>query len=381
MLVNLLIPPNRFLEDETRNCPLGILYVAAILERVEIPVIVTDLRVQDTIPEADVYGITCSSCEFEFARQIRERLKGRVILGGPQSLATQECLDEGFDVLIGEGETGLPLLLMGRHRLVKSPQVRDLDCLPFPARHLVKDVVSTTLCHAGKKATTIIASRGCPYACTYCASPALWGRKVRRHSPEYAMREIDSLVADYGIEELRFQDDEMNLDRGWLERFRSLVPYRCNARAECGNWDALKASGCYEVGIGVESCDPQTHQLAKRTQIERTRKGIEDAIAAGLDVRLFFIVGLPGDTHPAQRTMEWLDGLNLVGCHLNVFSPIPGSEMGENPERYGIHSNAPVGTILAQQGKPVWTWDAPETLTEEYETLRGYLRERRWILN
>lgn len=379
MLINLIIPPNPFLDDEKRNCPLGVLYVAAVLDNV----IVTDLRGQKewNIPEADVYGITCSSAEFETAKKIRAQLKGRVILGGPHSLATQECLDAGFDVVIGEGETGLPMLLDGRHRLVEAPFIRDLDRLPFPARHLIPDVVSTSLCRPGRKATTIIASRGCPYECSYCASPRLWKRKVRRHSPEYTMREIDSLIADYGIEELRFQDDEMNIDRGWLERFHSRVPYRANARAECGNWDVLKASGCYEVGIGVESCDPCVHAFAKNTSIDKTRRGIEDAIKAGLSVRLFFIVGLPGDTGDPQITIDWLEGLDLIGAHLNVFSPIPGSAIGDCTEKYGIRQTASVGTILSKHGEPEWTWDAPRKLTEEYKTLRGYLESRRWILN
>ncbi len=374
--MNLIIPPNPFLEDEQRNCPLGILYVAAMLD----DVIITDLRGGAYIPEADVYGITCSSAEFEYAKVLRRALKGRIILGGPHSLATQECLEAGFDVVIGEGEAGLPMLLDGRHRVVEVPLIRDLDRLPFPARHLMKDVVSTTLCHKGKRATTIIASRGCPFNCTYCASPTLWKRQVRRHSPEYTMREIDSLIADYGIEELRFQDDEMNLSKDWLQRFHSPIPYRCNARAECGNWDELRRSGCYEVGIGVESVDPKTHRFAKGTDIQKTRQGIQDAIKAGLSVRLFLIMGIPGDDGPiADRTIGWLDGLKLVGAHLNVFSPIPGSEIGDHPERYGIKKTAPVGSIVAQHGEPVWTWDCD--LTSEYKKLRGYLENRQWILN
>lgn len=178
-----------------------------------------------------------------------------------------------------------------------------------------------------------------------------------------------------------FLDDEMNIDRGWLERFHSRVPYRANARAECGNWDVLKASGCYEVGIGVESCDPCVHAFAKHTSIDKTRRGIEDAIKAGLGVRLFFIVGLPGDTGDPQVTIDWLEGLDLVGAHLNVFSPIPGSAIGDCPEKYGIRQTAAVGTILSKAGEPEWTWDAPRKLTEEYKAVRRYLESRRWILN
>ncbi len=56
---------------------------------------------------------------------------------------------------------------------------------------------------------SILTSRGCPYKCSFCASPVTTGRKMRFRSPENVLAEIDMLVNDYGVREIIFQDDEM----------------------------------------------------------------------------------------------------------------------------------------------------------------------------
>lgn len=391
--VCLLIPPLPFLEEPRRNCPLGILYVAASLEKAGYNTKVVDLRGngQTKIPEAEVYGISITSADLPYALEIASKLKGRVIMGGPGTLGIHR---DGFTVVRGEGEKAILTVMEDKHlAYIDGSLTEDLDSLPFPARHLLpkESVISTSLCHQGVPASTIITSRGCPFSCTYCSSPQLWQRRVRRHSPEYTLQEIAGLVKDYGIKELRFQDDEANLDKEWLkaiaEGMAELgIKWRCNARAEVGNWEYLKEAGCCEIAVGVETANPLAHKIHKGVDLEKTERGIWRAYQAGLDIRLFFIIGLPYDNGDiSRRTIKFLEEMPpLVGVHLNVFSPFPGCDIGDHPEKYGIEILTNPGSILSQEGKPIFSYRFKDRDMKELEyhylKLRQYIKERRWIL-
>lgn len=392
----LIIPPNPFLEDERRNCPLGILYVAASLERAGYGVEVVDLRGRDdwnSIPLCSTYGITSSTPDFPYAKQVADFLQSRepckIILGGAHSIALNG--DNDFSIAIGEGELAIIDLLNNGYHSVHKPFIQDMDSIPHPARHLMPEdsVVSTNLCHPGVRATTIISSRGCPFNCNYCASPRLWGRIVRKHSPEYMIQEVKELVENYGIQELRFQDDELNLDKEWLQAISpisEMVKFRCNARAELGNWQYLKEAGCYEVGIGLETANPYAYKIHKGVELDRAVKGIWDAYNAELSVRIFLIIGLPYDIGDISgRTMSLLEKMPpLAGVHLNIFSPFPGSAIGDNPERFSAKVLEPPASILLQENTPHFTCQLEGITTEELEyhylKLREYIKEREWVL-
>ncbi len=392
----LIIPPNPFLEDEKRNCPLGILYVAASLENAGYEAQVIDLRGNigwNTIPLCSTYGITSSSADYPYAKEVidflRDREPCRIILGGSHSIALNGSND--FSVVVGEGEIAILDLLKNNYHSIQRPFIQDMDSIPCPARYLLpKDnIVSTKLCHQGVPSTTIISSRGCPFNCSYCASPRLWGRQVRRHSPEYVIEEVKNLVKEYGVEELRFQDDELNLSKEWLQGITpisDMVHFRCNARAEIGNWQYLKEAGCYEVGIGLETTNPYAYKIHKGVELGRAYQGIWDAYNIGLDVRLFLIIGLPYDTGDISgRTIEFLERMPPVaGVHLNIFSPFLGSAIGDNPERFGVRVTEEPVSILLQNKEPHFTCQLEDIDIEELEyhylKLREYIEEREWVL-
>lgn len=397
--VVLIIPPNPFLEDEKRNCPLGILYVAASLEKSGYDVQVIDLRDEanwERIPTSSIYGVSSSSIDFLYAVEVAKFLKARhpckVIIGGPATLDTARCFDAGFIVVKGEGEGAIPKAL-NNGRVIDNGLVNNLDSIPLPARHLLprESVVSTKLCHQGVSATTITASRGCPFSCTFCASPKLWGRKVRRHSPGYTIKEVAKLVSDYAVKELRFQDDEMNIDREWLKAIAPSmadlgVKWRCHARAELGNWEYLKEAGCYEVGIGVETANPEAHKIHKGVGLEKTKVGIQAAHKADLEIRLCFIIGLPYDDGDISgRTMRFLEEMpELHGVFINIFSPFAGSEIGDNSQRFGLRHLKPAATNVLQGDEPEFTFELNtikrEELVYHYQRLREYIKEKGWLL-
>lgn len=145
----LMILPMPFLHDQKRNAPLGIMYVAAVLEKAGHDINMVDLRGLEShewlesVPEADIYGIGSSSLEYHLAVELAQGLKARkkctIVLGGVHATLVQpDSLDPVFDAIVqGEGEVSILELLSdyqggGLKRVYKASPVPDIDSLPFP---------------------------------------------------------------------------------------------------------------------------------------------------------------------------------------------------------------------------------------------------------
>jgi len=117
----------------------------------------------------------------------------------------------------------------------KTKYIENLDELPFPARHLLhmKKYFRLNKPHgiSYRKSpnTSIITSRGCPSNCIFCSIHTIWGRKFRARSPENVIAEIRHLVNTYGIKELQFEDDNLTVDRKRAEKiFQGMVREKFN---------------------------------------------------------------------------------------------------------------------------------------------------------
>jgi radical SAM superfamily enzyme YgiQ (UPF0313 family) len=368
MRISLIIPPSPFLGDEKRNAPLGILYIASWLEEHGHEVYVTDLRGVDPIAwghhilRADLYGITATTPEYPYALQIAyliKVLKGKkalTVLGGVHATAEPKNIDPiMFDkVIIGEGEGAILELILdwfdGVERRFYTSFARqgNLDSLPFPARHLVPEssIVSLTSTIAGERSTTIIGSRGCPFNCAFCASKIMWDRHVQFRSPDNIISEIKMLMIKYDVHHFRFQDDTMTLKPSWIiELCRKMKPlditWRCTTRVDQAHFVILKEmydAGCYEIAFGIETLEDKVLEMTnKQITTQQMVKAISDAHSVGLKTRLFFMIGLPGqDENIAENIIQFIEETHPTAVNLSTFVPMPGSDIYNNPSKYGI---------------------------------------------
>ncbi|MFA5276313.1 MAG: cobalamin-dependent protein, partial [Candidatus Omnitrophota bacterium] len=123
-----------------------------------------------------------------------------------------------------EGESGISALdgigyrEDGKIRILpKKKFIEDLDTLPLPARHLLSmekyfGLKSSHGSRGRKKFSPVITSRGCPAGCTFCSASSVWGKRFRARSAESVIKELKILKAEYGIEEIMFEDDNLTLD-------------------------------------------------------------------------------------------------------------------------------------------------------------------------
>lgn len=366
MKIVLIIPPSPFLGEQKRNPVLGLMYIASFLEREGYDVKMTDLRDinenewLNAIPlTADVYGITATTPEYPSAVKIANKLKSRekqslVVLGGFHATVDSQNIDPVFDsIIIGEGELPMLNLLKDFKKNINkkyyvSPLIENLDSLPFPARHLLPfdSVFNSNLCVKGNLATSIIASRGCPYNCSFCGSRAMWGRKVRFRSPDNVINEIKEIIEKHNVHHFRFQDDTIAANKNWLfelcDKMKPLnIRWRANNRVNCSQKDALeamKAAGCYEIDYGIESMSSEALKINnKLIRVEDIYTATRTAKEVGLKIRLFFMIGLPGqDKNESGNIIRFIEEIKPDGVDLSTLIPFPGSDIYNDPDKYKI---------------------------------------------
>ena len=274
MKITLIVPPYPLLAEPTVYPPLGLLYIAGVLEKKGYKVNVCDLRTSNdfsTIPKADIYGVSTTTGEAEDSKKIGQYLKGKgkTIVGGAHASLVPDDLVNYFDtVVVGDGEeTVIDVIENDLKGIVKGKTVKDLDTVPYPARHLMpkEKIVSPSLWGGYRSTnspptTTIMTSRSCPFHCAFCGNIP---QPVRFHSVQYVAKEFVNICNDYGCYYFDVLDDHFTMNK---QRLRDLLPaieplkisFRCQARGDALDdeiCDLLVRMGCKEVDIGVETAD------------------------------------------------------------------------------------------------------------------------------
>lgn len=305
----------------------------------------------------------------QVAEVVREVSPGTMIAaGGPHpTVAPEHTLGLGvFDaVLLGEGERTLPemveaqLQLEGQRgvwflddgRLVRNElqePIDDLDALPMPAWDLLEMEKYLAIWYQldavryGVRGTSIMASRGCPYQCSYCQPTlgTLFGRKVRRRSGASLAEEASRLKSEYGIEGLMWLDDTFLLDRAWMrnlcEEFIAAdlgLIWGCNIRADVSDRDSLelmREAGLRMVHVGIESASQRVldEVYRKGITVEQVRETVQMASDLGLKVRGYFMLGAPTETEEEVReSIRFANELPLDDVTFSLTTPLPHTHL------------------------------------------------------
>ena len=108
----------------------------------------------------------------------------------------------------------------GEDLVVNRPRepIADLDSLPRPALDLAMPIRRYPGANpvGARPSIQIMASRGCPFQCTFC-SHSVWERRLRLRNPESILDEVEGLWKDFKVREVFFQDDTFNVKRDWFE--------------------------------------------------------------------------------------------------------------------------------------------------------------------
>jgi anaerobic magnesium-protoporphyrin IX monomethyl ester cyclase len=228
----------------------------------------------------------------------------------------------------------------GIHLTAPRALIQDLDGLPYPDRDLLRND-SYRLPHNNAPYTLINSARGCPYRCTYCIVGPYFGNRVRRHSLDYILREMETCVDRYGIREFLFWEEVFTLDREYVMglcreiRARGLsIKWAATTRVTSVEEEmlaAMKDAGCYLLGLGIESSSQKVLDLARKKQtLADTTRAVALCKKAGIKTMGHCIFGLPGETREtADRTIDYMVRLGLDYMQSYCAVPYPKTELGE----------------------------------------------------
>lgn len=357
--------------------PLGLLYLAAAIEKAgyEVKVHDSDLlnsSFDDILNEVlnyqpDFIGIYCNTANYhrviEYSAGLKKISQAPICLGGPHPIIkpAEILANQTIDyVILGEGEATitefLAALKQGKdlreikglgykdknNEIIINEQrepIKDLDSLPWPARHLVplEKYRPAPQHYLTLPMTTMITSRGCPFGCLFCASRNIWGRRYRARSVAKVIEEIKFLIKTYGIRNINFWDDLWGLDRRWTEEFcqtmireKINISWSCERRVDTVDLEILKLmkqAGCYSIFYGVESLDQDClDAINKGIKVEQAEKVIRLTKLAGIEARVNFILGLPHETPAKVKAMiKKIIKLNPDYVKFNILTPYPGT--------------------------------------------------------
>jgi anaerobic magnesium-protoporphyrin IX monomethyl ester cyclase len=214
-----------------------------------------------------------------------------------------------------------------------------LDRLPLPDRSVFdhrkyQDAIEK---NTGLKQTSLIVTRGCPFACDFCSKP-VWGDLFRKPPLEHVFSEIEAILL-LGYTCLWIADDCFTLDSEYLSAFchemiRREVPIRwtCLSRVDRltpGLADLMKRAGCIRVYLGLESGSNETLLLMnKRVTVEQGVRAVHLFSQAGIGTAGFFMVGYPGETiESIEKTFALALSLPLDEAWFTVPLPLPGTPL------------------------------------------------------
>jgi radical SAM superfamily enzyme YgiQ (UPF0313 family) len=375
--------------------PQGIMSMSAVLKEAGHDVQLTIVAQEDPIEYAkfyqpDIVGYSMMTGSqhyyFKLNRAIKEALNGHApmsVFGGPHATFFPDIIQqEGVDgVCVGEGEGPLVDLANAldnggldpnipnwwfdiEGEIVKNPVrplIRKLGDLPMPDRELVYSKHAVT---RNSPIKHFMASRGCPYNCTYCFNHA-WYQIYTREKRGY-QRSVDSVIEEvnwvrerYPLEQVVFLDDLFIIFVDWLEEFAEKfpkevgLPFFCNVRSNLITPEKvalLKKAGSNTVSMGIEAGNDRLRndllkrKMSRETIIESGRMLHE----AGINLTATNILALPtGTLEDDIDTMRLNAEAKVKYAHAFLFQPYPATELGEFTKKNGhmVGSFEDIGAI------------------------------------
>ena len=364
-------------EERGHNPPLGIMYIASVLEKdpsneVEILDAQLDelnyaqLKEEIILRNPDVVGMTVMTFTLidciitaRMAKEANKKIK--IIIGGihPNIFQNETInLPEIDYIVLGEGEVAIPKLIKsldkGKSELKKikgiifkykgkiihtgNPDlIKNLDEVPFPARHLTEYQKYSSLLAKRSPVTTMITSRGCPFRCLFCDRPHL-GKVFRARSAKNVVDEMEE-CAKMGIKEFLIYDDTFTINKQRVLDIcdeiikRDLnIGWDIRARVDTVDEEMLKKmheAGCERIHYGVEAGNKEILQvLRKGITLEQAERAFKITRKAKIDTLAYFMIGSPRETKETiLDTINFAKRLKPGFVHFSITTPFPATAL------------------------------------------------------
>ena len=216
--------------------------------------------------------------------------------------------------------------------------IKNLDDLPFPARHLIPDVEYFNPLAKRLPYTTMMTSRGCPFKCIYCTTVPFYKGKTRLRSAENVVEEMEQ-ITKLGIKEIMIRDETFTLSKKRVLKICQLIKEKgldiswiCNTRVDTVDYEmlnAMKDAGCHTIKFGVESGNQKIlDTLKKGISLDDTKTAFKLCKKFGIRTVAHFMLGSPGETSETlKQTINFVMDLDPDFASPNITTPYPGTEL------------------------------------------------------
>jgi radical SAM superfamily enzyme YgiQ (UPF0313 family) len=354
--------------DDVRAVPLGVYYVAAVLKHARYDVEILNWHGIDTTPhkiretltqkKPDLIGFSILNANrwggIEIARIARQINPGvKIVFGGIGATFLWEHFLTHFQeidfVVIGEGEYTFLKLIRGLEaggaqvieaingiafrkngtpiRTPPAEPIPTLDDLPDPAQYFDYQHLALT--------------RGCGGNCKFCGSPRFWGRRVRFHSADYFVNQLERL-SQRGIRFFYFSDDTFTVNhKRVVEICRQIIARKLDitwnaisrvdhVSEEILSW--MRKAGCIQISYGVESGSPEIRKfLLKNISTAKIRSAFALTQKYGIMARAYFIYGAAQESRQTiQETIDLINTLKPLSAIFYILDLFPGTALYED---------------------------------------------------
>jgi radical SAM superfamily enzyme YgiQ (UPF0313 family) len=314
----------------------------------------------------------------EVSRAVKAARSGLPILWGGwhPSLLPEQCLEsEAVDgCVVGQGEHTFAetiaaieeggswdgirgLVFKSGGTIVRNPPRPFADVNGFPPARFDLLDLPRYFAFRGRRRLDYCSSQGCPFVCSFCADPKVYGQRWSGLRAERVVAELAEHAGRHRLQDVFFNDDNFFTDlrrteaicRGLLEagvRVRWFGTGRADLlrRLNDDQLRLIRESGCYKVNVGAESGSPEMlRRIRKGTLIEEVLETAEKLHRAGIGARFSFIAGFPEEppeslaaTYRAVKALREIDP--AFETPIYFYAPYPGTELAERMPALGFRT-------------------------------------------
>lgn len=329
----------------------------------------------------EVIGVACGfSFEWPTCRDliagIRKRFPEALLIGGGEhvtAVPVQSMEESELDLgVLGEGEeTALEIVNAFAAGNIDKTSIegivykdtngkavsntrrarkRDLDSIPVPAWDItpIENYLERGFGFGVDRGRSmpLMASRGCPYQCTFCSNPSMWTTRWIPRNPDLLLDEIEAYQEKYKAVNFDFYDLTAIVKKDWIVDFCHKIEERgltftwqlpSGTRSEAIDDEVaglLFKSGCRNLSYSPESGSPSVlARIKKKITTDSVIESISSSFSQGMNVKCNIIFGFPGETlKEVFESYRFIMRMGIAGAYdisVWAFSPYPGSELFE----------------------------------------------------